>query len=73
MGSASPSSSLNLGEKIFYYLPKRVRAKLDNRYHLGIYLGQVSSSNELYVVTANGGVIKTRTAARFVAIVTLDA
>ena len=57
---------IEFGEKIFYYLPKRVRAKLDNRYHLGIYLGQVSSSNECYVATANGGVVKTRSIARVV-------
>ena len=55
-----------VSEKVCYYLPKRVRAKLDNRYHLGIDLGQVSSSNECYVATANGGVIKTRSIARIV-------
>ena len=63
---------LEFGEKIFYYQPKRVRAKLDNRSHLGIYLGQVSSSNECYVTTANGGAIKTRSVARVVASVRWD-
>ena len=33
------------------------------RWHLGVYLGQVSSSNESYVGTLNGGVIKTRSIA----------
>ena len=65
-GKRVTQKQVEFGEKIFYYVPKRVRAKLDNRYHLGIYFGQVSSSNECYVATANGGVIKTRSTARIV-------
>ena len=65
-GKRVTQKQIEFGEKIFYYTPKRVRAKLDNRYHLGVYLGQVSSSNECYVATSNGGVIKTRSVARVV-------
>ena len=50
-----------------------MRAKLDDRYHLGIYLGQVPSSNECDVATANGGAIRTQSVARVVSSVRWDA
>ena len=51
-------------KKVFYYIPKRVRTKIDNRYHIGVYVGQVWSPNECHVGTSNGGVINTRSIAR---------
>ena len=51
---------------MFYYVPKRLRAKLTLRYRMGTFLGNSQSSNEAYIAIANGDVIKSRTIVRVV-------
>ena len=51
---------------MFYYVPKRLRAKLSHRWRLGTYLGMASSSNEHYVATRQGNVVKVRSVCRVV-------
>ena len=55
---------VEFGERVFYYVPRKVRAKLDQRWRLGIFIGQSTSSNESYVGMANGNVVKSRSIAR---------
>ena len=54
------------GERIYYSVPKKARAKRNLRWEIGIYLGHMHSSNELFVGTGNGNVIKARSAVRLV-------
>ena len=57
---------VEFGEKVFFYVPRKVRAKLDQRFRLGTYLGVSTNSNESYVGLSNGNVVKSRTIARVV-------
>ena len=62
-----PSDRLvEFGEKVFYYVPRKARAKLDHRWKLGIFVGLSANSNESYVSSMKGNVIKARTIARVV-------
>ena len=54
------------GERVFYYTPKKSRAKLDKRWKLGVYLGHAANSNEAFVGIKNGNVVKARGIARVV-------
>ena len=58
---------VELGERVFYFVPKKGRTKLDPRWKLGIYLGQCESSNESYVGVPNGNVRRSRSVLRVVA------
>ena len=51
---------------MFYSVPKRLRAKLSRRWRIGTYLGLVSASNEHYVATSSGNVVKARSLCRVV-------
>lgn len=57
---------VEFGEGVFYYIPKRLRSKLDNRWRLGVYLGIAMSSNENFVCASNGSVTKSRSLVRVV-------
>ena len=57
---------VEFGEQVFYYVPKRLRAKLNLRWRLGTFLGNAQSTNECYVAAANGDVIRTRAITRVV-------
>ena len=57
---------VEFGEQVFYFVPKRLRAKLNLRWRLGVFLGNAQSTNECYVGAANGDVIKTRAVTRVV-------
>ena len=62
-----PSDRLvEFGERVFYFVPKKVRAKLDHRWRLGIFVGLSTNSNESFVATPNGNIVKTRSVARVV-------
>ena len=37
---------VEFGEHCYYDAPKKLRAKLDSRWRLGVYLGMSASSNE---------------------------
>ena len=58
---------IDLGERVCYHIPKKARAKLDNRWQIGVYLGSCSNSNEVYVGVRNGNARKTRSVCRVVA------
>ena len=45
---------------------KRLRAKLDLRWRLGVYVGDAASSNEYYLALPNGNVVKSRSIVRVV-------
>ena len=51
---------------MFFYVPKKLRAKLSRRWQLGTYLGLVNSSNEHVVATRLGNVVKSRSVVRVV-------
>ena len=57
---------VEFGERVFDYVPKRLRSKLDNRWRLGTFLGVTSNSNENYIGTSNGTVTKSRSVVRVV-------
>lgn len=66
-GQKAPERRLELGERVFYYTPKKGRTKLDPRWKLGVYLGQSENPNEAYVGVPNGNVRRSRTVLRVVA------
>ena len=57
---------MEFGEKVFYYVPKRLRSKLNLRWRVGTFVGNSQSSNEACVASANGDVIKSRSLVRVV-------
>ena len=57
---------VELGEQVFYFVPKKLRAKLSLRWRLGTFLGNAQATNECYVGSANGDVVKTRSIVRVV-------
>ena len=57
---------VELGEQVFYFVPKKLRAKLSLRWRLGTFLGNAQATNECYVGAANGDVVKTRSIVRVV-------
>ena len=62
-----PSDRLvEFGEKVFFFVPKKARAKLDHRWRLGTFIGISSSSNENFVALPNGNVVRSRSVARVV-------
>ena len=63
-GRNSGERQVEFGEKVFYFVPKRARSKLDLRWRLGTYLGSSSMSNECYVANIDGEVLKLRSVAR---------
>ena len=57
---------IEFGEKVMWHVPKKLRAKLDLRWRLGIFLGQSQSSNECFIGLPNGNVVRTRSVNRVV-------
>ena len=55
------------GERVFYYVPKRLRAKLDVRFRIGVFLGDPQNPNEAFIGIENGNVIKSRCVVRVMA------
>ena len=54
------------GERVLWFVPKRLRAKLDLRWRLGVYLGQANISNEVFIGLPDGNVAKFRSIVRVV-------
>ena len=52
------------GEVVMHYVPKKRRAKLDQRWTTGIFLGTTMHSNETYVALSNGCVVRGRAITR---------
>ena len=59
--------AVEFGEQVFYYVPKRLRAKMSLRWRLGTFVGNHQNSNEALVASSNGDVIKVRSIVRVVA------
>ena len=57
---------VEFGERVLWHVTKRLRAKLDLRWRLGIYVGYADSSNEYYLALPNGNVVKSRSIVRVV-------
>lgn len=65
-GQRSTQRIVEIGEQVFFNVPKRLRAKLSRRWRLGIYLGLVNASNEHHVANSSGNVVKARSVVRVV-------
>ena len=65
-GKRSALKVVEFGERVLYHVPKRLRAKLTQRWRIGTYLGLAPSSNEHFVAVRNGNVVKTRSVCRVV-------
>ena len=65
-GKAASQKLVEFGEKVMWFVPKKLRLKLDLRWRLGIYLGQSPTSNENLIGLPNGNVVKARAINRVV-------
>ena len=54
------------GECIRWYVPKRVRAKLDARWRHGLFLGRSMSSTSNFIGLRDGSIVRARAIVRFV-------
>ena len=57
---------VEFGERVFFFTPKKGRAKLDARWKLGVYLGHASNTNEVFIGLKNGNVVRARSITRVV-------
>ena len=57
---------VEFGERVLWHVPRRLRAKLDLRWRLGVYVGYAISSNEYDIALPNGNVFKSRSVAQVV-------
>ena len=57
---------VEFGEQVFYYIPKKARAKMNLRFRLGTFLGNAQNSNEVFIATRQGDVVRTRSIVRVV-------
>ena len=57
---------VEFGEQVFYFVPKRLRAKPNLRWRVGSFMGNSQATNECYVAASNGDVVKTRAIVRVV-------
>ena len=57
---------VEFGERCFYYVPKRMRSKLNLRWRVGTFVGNAQSTNEAYVAVSNGDVLKSRSIVRVI-------
>ena len=60
------------GERIQWYVPKKMRSKLDQRWRYGIFLGRSMSSDQNFIGLANGDVVCARAIVRLVPSVRWD-
>ena len=51
---------VEFGGRCFYYVPKRLRSKLNLKRRVGTFVGNSQSTNEAFVAVANGDVVKSR-------------
>ena len=65
-GKASSQKLVEFGEKVMWFVPKKLRLKLDLRWRLSIYLGQSPTSDENFIGLPNGNVVKARAINRVV-------
>ena len=54
------------GERIMWYVPKKLRSKLDQRWRYGVFLGRSMASDQNFVGLANGDVVCARAIVRLI-------
>ena len=65
-GQRFKGKAVEFGERVFYFVPRKLRAKLNLRWRIGTFIGNAQSTNEAYVAVSNGDVIKSRSLVRVV-------
>ena len=61
------------GEHIMWYVPKKLRSKLDQRWRYGVFLGRSMSSDQNFVGLNNGDVVCARAIVRLIPEIRWDA
>ena len=54
------------GERVMWYVPKKLRSKLDQRWRYGVFLGRSMSSDQNFVGLNNGDVVCARAIVRMI-------
>ena len=54
------------GETILYFVPKRLRRKLDARWRHGVFLGRPWNTDQNYIGTPDGSIVCSRSMVRLV-------
>ena len=54
------------GERVFYYVPLRMRAKLNLRWRVGTFVGNSQATDEVFIAISNGDVVRSRAIVRVV-------
>ena len=65
-GRRSDGRTAKFGEQVLYFVPKRLRDKIDMRWRIGICLGTAERTKEAFVGTVSGNVVKSRAITRVV-------
>lgn len=65
-GKAAAQKLVEFGKKVMWFIPKKLRLKMDLRWRLDIYLGQSPTSNENFCGLPNDNVVKARAMNRVV-------
>ena len=55
-----------LGEKVLWFVPAKLRAKLDQKWRYGIFLGRSLSSDQMFIGIAGGDVVRAKAIIRLV-------
>lgn len=66
-GQRFHGKAVECGEQIFYFVPKRLRSKLNLRWRFGTIMGNAQSTNECFVAAANEDIVKTRSVVKVIA------
>ena len=72
-GRDSRERICEIGERIIWFIPTEMRAKLDQRWEYGIFLGRSMASYQNFVGLANGVVVCARAIVRVVSNIRWDA
>ena len=65
-GKRHKGRTAEFGEKVLYYVPKKLRSKMNLRWRVGVFLGTAPSSNEAFIGLSTGNVVKSRSIVRVV-------
>ena len=59
-GKEALETLAEFGERVLYYVPAKPRRNLDARWAPGVFLGRALNTNECYLGTEAGGVVRAR-------------
>ena len=65
-GREAKERMCEFGERIMWYVPKKQRSKLDQRWRYGLFIGRSMSSDQNFIGLANGDVVCARAIVRLV-------